>query len=109
MVEGVLRTFRRRLTVTEALAFADVLPPLARALFVSSWDVREPLRPFGPAAELTAEVKALRRDHNFSPDNAIEAVAIALRRHLDEAALDQLLARLPPGAAEFWAVHRAAS
>lgn len=52
---------------------------------------------------MTAEVRALRRQHNFSPDNAIEAVAIALRASVDEAALDTALARLPVQAAGFWA------
>jgi Uncharacterized conserved protein len=35
MVQGVLQTFRRRLDVREALLFADVLPPVLRAIFVS--------------------------------------------------------------------------
>lgn len=33
-VVGVLRTFRRRLTVEQALRFADVLPPVVRYQFV---------------------------------------------------------------------------
>src|SRR3954464_15605349 len=70
MVEGVLRTFRRRLAVADALAFGDVLPPLVRALFVANWDLDEPRRDFGDRAAMTAEVQALRRDHNFSPDHA---------------------------------------
>ena len=53
---------------------------------------------------MTAEVRALRRQHNFSPDNAIEAVAIALRASVDEAALDTALDRLPVQAAGFWAM-----
>ena len=51
---------------------------------------------------LVREVMALRKDHNFSPDNAIEAVAGALRRHVDEKAFDAVLADIGPEAARFW-------
>jgi uncharacterized protein (DUF2267 family) len=102
MVEAVLRTFRRRLDVADALAFANVLPPLVRALFVADWDPREPRGEFDSRAALTDEVKSLRRDHNFSPDDAIRAVAVAVRRHVDGPAFDRILAGLPAGAADFW-------
>ena len=48
------------------------------------------------------EVQALRADHNFAPETSIRDVAIALRRNVDEAALDRVLARLPEVAAQFW-------
>jgi uncharacterized protein (DUF2267 family) len=104
MLDGVLRTFRRRLDVHQAIAFAAVLPAAARALFVTDWDPGEPRREFGDRADLVEEVKDLRRDHNFSPEDCIDAVAIALRKNVDEAALDRVLAELPSGAREFWAV-----
>ncbi len=104
MVVGVLHTFRRRLSVTEALRFADVLPPVLRAIFVSEWQPDEPPLPFADRAALTREVRSLRPAHNFSPDDAIRAVAQALRRQVDEAALERVLATLPPGAREYWAV-----
>lgn len=40
--------------------------------------------------------------HNYAPEDSIRAVARALRRHLDQAAFDRVLATLPPGAAAFW-------
>jgi len=104
MVEGVLRTFRRRLDVKEALRFADVLPPLLRALFVSDWDVDELKRPFDAREAMSKEVQTLRIDHNFAPYTAIHDVATALRRNIDEDALDRVLATLPDGAREFWRV-----
>ncbi|WP_277422477.1 DUF2267 domain-containing protein [Cyanobacterium aponinum] len=51
---------------------------------------------------MTEEVKSLRKDHNFSTDTAIQDVARALRRHVDEEAFDKLLKQLPKGAIEFW-------
>jgi uncharacterized protein (DUF2267 family) len=33
--EGVLRAFRRRLDIRQAIAFAGVLPPVLRAIFVA--------------------------------------------------------------------------
>lgn len=102
MVQGVLQTFRRRLDVREAILFAGVLPPVLRAIFVADWDIDEPKQPFADRAAMTREVQALRRDHNFSPDTAIRDVAGALRRNIDQAALDRILALLPNGASEFW-------
>jgi uncharacterized protein (DUF2267 family) len=103
MVEGVLRAFRRRLSVGDAIAFAQVLPPLVRALFVSNWSPSAVPEPFGTRAEMTADVKALRPNHNLSPDTAIANVAAALRRHVNEAEFDAALARLGPEAQAFWA------
>lgn len=102
MVQGVLLVFRRRLTPRQALAFADVLPPVLRAIFVEGWDVDRPPVPFAPRDALAREVQDLRRDHNFAPDTAIGDVARALRRHVDAGAIDRVLARLPPEAAAFW-------
>lgn len=102
MVEGVLRSFRRRLAVQQALDFADVLPPILRAIFVSRWDIAEPVLPFADRATLTREVQALRQHHNFAPDTCLVEVARALRRQIDAEAFDRVLARLPDGAVDFW-------
>jgi uncharacterized protein (DUF2267 family) len=102
MVQGVLQVFRRRLEVDEAIRFLSVLPVGVRALFAADWDVNEPKRPFEQRAVMTKEVRALRAEHNFAPETAIRDVATALRRNLDEAAFDRVLATLPPGATAFW-------
>lgn len=105
MVEGVFRTFRRRLSVAEGLAFADVLPPVLRALFVENWDSSAPAQPFASREAMTAEVQALRAAHNFSPANAISSVATALRKHVQLDRLEQVLAKLPTGSVQFWAAE----
>jgi len=105
MTQGVLLTFRRRLTVAEAIRFASVLPPVLRAIFVADWDPEDSKRPFADRATLTREVQALRRDHNFSPDTAIRDVAIALRHAVDAEAFDRVLATLPAAAAAFWSIE----
>lgn len=51
---------------------------------------------------MTREVKALRAGHNFSTDTAIRDVAAALRRHVDTADFEALLATLPPEARRYW-------
>ncbi len=102
MVQAVFQTFRRRLDLEEAILFADVLPPVLRAIFVAEWDLEEPKSPFSGRIAMTREVQAFRPDHNLSPDSAIVDVAAALRRNIDEAKLDRVLARLPAGAADFW-------
>jgi len=103
MVQGVFQAFRRRLDVKEAIRFANVLPPVLRALFVADWDLDEPRRPFEDRATMTREVQALRPDHNFAPESSIASVAAALHRNIDQAELDRVLASLPPGAQAFWA------
>ena len=54
---------------------------------------------------MTREVQSLRAEHNFAPDSAIRDVACALRKNIDEVALDQLLAKLPKGAVQFWQTY----
>jgi uncharacterized protein (DUF2267 family) len=103
MVVGVLQAFRRRLSVKEALRFANVLPPVIRAIYVADWDPDQPQQPFADRQSMTQEVQALRKEHNFAPLSAIHDVALALRRNVDEAAFDRLLADLPDGARDFWA------
>jgi uncharacterized protein (DUF2267 family) len=102
MLQGVLQVFRRRLEVNEAIRFLNVLPVGVRALFVADWDVDEPKRQFEDRSVMTKEVQALRAEHNFAPETAIRDAAIALRRNIDEAAFDRVLATLPEGAAQFW-------
>ncbi|RVI55554.1 DUF2267 domain-containing protein, partial [Sinorhizobium meliloti] len=46
MVQAVLYTFRRRLEISDALLFANALPPVLRAIFVADWDLEEPTLPF---------------------------------------------------------------
>lgn len=101
-VQGVLLAFRRRLTAEQVLAFAALLPPILRAIFVAGWSPEERVSGFPSGRELALEVQALRHNHNLSPDNSIPIVALVLRPHLDEAAFERLLRNLPSGSWEFW-------
>lgn len=103
MIDAVLRVFRRRLTVEQGLRFADVLPPLVRAMFVADWRIDTPPVAFPSRADLTAEVQDVRRHHNFSPETAIGCVTAALRRQVDPIAFEHVLATLPDGARDYWA------
>jgi uncharacterized protein (DUF2267 family) len=100
-VEAVFQVFRRRLTVAEALAFADLLPCVLRAIFVTGWRPADPV-PFADRATLAREAQGLRLQHNLTPPHAIAAVSRALRRQVHARDLDRVLAGLPPGAAAFW-------
>lgn len=102
MVEAVMMVFRRRLSVAEALAFANVLPPVLRAVFVSDWDIAEPRTPFVGREALTREVLTFRGDHNVSPESAVADVAAALQRHVDPGAFARILDQLEPAAREYW-------
>ena len=100
---AVLTVFRRRLTVAEGLAFAQVLPAVIRAIFVAGWNPADP-EPFADRDTLTAEALAFRQAHNYAPPSAIADVAWALRRHVDQSAFDRVLDDLPREARDYWAV-----
>lgn len=106
-IDGVLQAFRARVTAAEGLRFASVLPAVPRAIFVAGWVPRDPPLPFASRAEMTAEVRALRRHHNLTPDNAIGATARAVWRSVNHAEFSRVLATLPPGAQAFWTVEGA--
>ena len=103
-LRAVLHVFRSHLTVEDALAFANVLPPVTRAIFVEDWVPRGAPAPFPSRTALQQEVKAIWPDHNLAPESAIADVATALRRSsVDGRDLGRVLRALPEGAAEFWA------
>ena len=101
-VQAVLWTFRRRLPPKDVIALAQLLPPVLSAIYLQDWDPDAPTVPFADAATHAREVATVRADHNFAPPTAIRDVGRALRRHVDVAELDRLLARVPAGAAAFW-------
>lgn len=101
-IDAVFQVFRRRLSAQQGLDFASVLPAVPRAIFVAGWDVSTPPLPFADRVTLTAEVRAVRPDHNLTPDNAIEATAWTIWRYVNHAELDRVLNRLPEGARDFW-------
>lgn len=104
-LDAVFQVFRRRLTAQEGLDFASVLPCVPRAIFVKDWDIAEQPLPFGDRASLVEEVKAVRRHHNLTPDDAIEAAAWALRRHINARDFQRVLDKLPSKARDFWYVE----
>tara|TARA_R110001599_G_scaffold306728_1_gene513262 strand:- start:63 stop:482 length:420 start_codon:yes stop_codon:yes gene_type:complete len=102
MTQSIFQVFRRRLSFQEGIAFADILPVCLKALFVTDWNVDEERKLFEDRDKMSLEVKQLRVAHNFSPENAIKCVAQALRRHINEEALNEFLSKLPLGAVDFW-------
>jgi uncharacterized protein (DUF2267 family) len=102
MAQAVLLVFRRRLSVQQAIDFAQVLPPVLRAIFVSDWDTAAPRADFADRATLVREVQSVRPQHNFAPDSAIDDVATALRRQVHPADFERVLSTLPEAARRFW-------
>ena len=103
-VDAVFQVFRKRLTTEQGLAFASVLPSVLRAIFVKDWDVSQVPIDFSSRDEMAKEVQLIRRHHNITPENAIEAIAWALRRCTDRRDLDRVLSSLPEAAKDFWHV-----
>jgi len=102
MAQGVFQVFRRRVDFKDAIAFADVLPVGMRALFVADWDVDEERLPFTDLETMNREVRQLRPDHNFATDSAIQQVASALKKHVDNGKLREVLEGISEEALAFW-------
>jgi uncharacterized protein (DUF2267 family) len=102
--EGVFGAFRARLTVEQTAGFAQVLPAVPRALFIQGWQPAPP-RPWADTATYVAEARALRADHNFATERALEAVSYALHRAIGADMLMHALDRIGPEARAFWALE----
>lgn len=100
--QAVFLCFRRRLSLADAIAFAQGLPAMLRALFVADWDTTQAQSQLWDRETMVEEVKQLRSEHNFSPDDAIEAVARVVHRHVDPRTFALSLGRLPDAAKSFW-------
>lgn len=104
-LRAVLHVFRSHLPIDQALAFADILPPVTRAIYVEEWNPAAPVTPFPDRDRLAWEVQHVRQDHNVAPETAIEDVAGALRRNIDQAQLDRVLEGFSPQARAYWRVR----
>ena len=104
-IESVFRVFRRRLALPDAIAFAGALPPVLRAIFVADWNTEDPVRAFSDRAAMTREVQQFRKNHDFSPDDAIAIIASILKRNVDPVAFGRTMSQLPEEARAFWAVN----
>jgi len=102
MVEAVFHALRCHMSMREALAFADLLPPVLRAIFVSDWDVDAPVKPMTDRAGLQREILDLRHNHNLSTPTALEDVGAALRETMDREEFGRLLDALPSDLGHFW-------
>lgn len=102
MTRSVFIVFRSHMAPQQAMDFAQSLPAVLRAIFVEDWDLAASIRPFGDRTELIREVKSVREEHNFSTDNAIAEVALALRRVMTPGSFDFMLSRLPDEARNYW-------
>jgi uncharacterized protein (DUF2267 family) len=102
VLRAVLHVFRRHLTVTQALRFADTLPAVLRAIFVEDWQPRDNPPPFPHFEILLAELRAYRPDHTLLSETSISDVARALRRNVPSGDLKRALNALPPEAQRYW-------
>ncbi|SFJ33424.1 DUF2267 domain-containing protein [Celeribacter neptunius] len=107
-VDGVLQVFRRRLTPPQVIAFGDAIPSTLRAMLVYNWRVDAVPLPFGTRSEMIREVQAVRKHHNITPLNVIEATGYALWRHCNHRDLARVLAQIGPEAVSFWHVPNVA-
>lgn len=103
-LQAVLFVFRRRLTPDQVLQFADILPAMIRAIFVADWETAGQSANFRSRDELTREVQSFRRNHNFSPDNAISGVAKVIKTLVDANRFDAVLQSISTDAVAYWRI-----
>ncbi len=103
-IRAVFHVFRSHVEPQVAMGFAQFLPAVLRAIFVEDWTLASPITPFPNDEELLREVRAVRPDHNMSPDSAIHDVALALRNCLKVEDYALMMKKLPPDARKFWTV-----
>ena len=106
-IDGVFRAFRRRLTVEQAILFANVLPAVPRAIFIQDWDVGARPVSYAPRETMIHEARTLRQHHNIAPETILDATARALWRRVNHADLRRVLAEFGPIATAFWTVQDA--
>ena len=102
MAQGVFQVFRRRIDPGSAIRFASVLPVGMRALFVDEWDTEEEQLPFADLAVMNEEVRDLRPLHNFATPTAIQQVAAAVKKHVDQEKVREVLKDISEEALAFW-------
>ena len=101
-VQSVLVVFRRRLSAEQILIFAQVFPPVLKAIFIDGWQPDEQISSFGARQDWISEVKDIRKHHNFSPDNAIEIVAQCIWSIVETEAFTAALHAIGPEAEAYW-------
>lgn len=102
MARAVLMVFRSHMEPQTALNFANELPPVLRAIFVTDWNLTAPVLPFPTRERLTDEVLSVREEHNTAPRTAISDVAAALKSVMNPLDHARMIGNLPPDAAAFW-------
>ncbi len=104
-IEAVLHSYRARLKPNEVMVFADILPCVLRAIFIYGWKPLESPLPFPEESEWYAELKEHRPNHNLTPQNAKDALAIAFWQHINHRQFELALEKLSKPAADFWRVN----
>ena len=101
MLRAVLHEFRRYLTIPQALALADALPPIVRAIFVEDWQPADPPRPPSPQAFDAAVTRRLAPHHAPPGDIALRVFEV-LQDRSAQPKLARALAALPAGLRTLW-------
>lgn len=96
VAQAVLICLRRRMSLPEAIIFAQMLPVLARALFIENWNPLEtPVADWDPE-RMTEEILSLRRHHNLADAQSLANVIKALGTAADRQNWSRGLPRLSP-------------
>ncbi len=89
-----LHVVRDRLTVPVAVKFAAQLPELLRGIYYDGWNPSGVPMKFGPE-EFANRFAVEARIRTSEVPDAAGAVATALRRHMSQGEVDEVLAELP--------------
>ena len=71
MLRAVLHEFRSYMTIKQAIAFADGLPPVARAIFIEGWQPADEPTPPPSRREFDAAGAKRLLPHHYAPDSLV--------------------------------------
>ena len=103
MMGAVLHEFRDHLSTAQAIAFADGLPPLVCAIFVTAWRPGDEPVAFTSRQAFSDAVVRRLSPHHFPPASLVADVFALLAPRLDSARSAAVIDELPNGLRELFA------
>ena len=102
MLRAVLHEFRSYMTIKQAIAFADGLPPLVRAIFVEGWQPADEPPPPPSRKEFASAVARRLAPHHYAPDNLASDVFAVLVPRAERTKIARVMDELPADLNNLW-------
>ena len=102
MLRAVLHEFRKYMTIGQAIAFANGLPTIVRAIFVENWKpAAQPSAPLSRRDFVDAVITRLS-PHHVPPDSIVSDVFALLAARGEPAKIADVIDSLPTELKQLW-------